>query len=85
VQGSEYLVLQGARDWISEFKFIHLEVANFNSYENGCELKDIEGFMMSNNFIEVERECFAEASGGRKYFNITYYSKSFNTAKKRGS
>ena len=72
VQGSEYLVLQGAGKWLSEFEFIHLEVADFNSYEGGCRLRDIEHFMQHNNYVEIERECFARTTDGRQYFNILY-------------
>jgi len=78
VQGSELLVLQGAREWLSEFEFIHLEVANFDSYKNGCTTTDIEAFMRENKYIEIERECFAKSTNGRKYFNILYKKVSSN-------
>ena len=73
-QGSELLVLSGAESIINKFKYIKLEVADFDSYAGNCTLKEINLFMQDNSFIEISRNKFAQHSVGN-YYDITYIRK----------
>lgn len=51
VQGAELMVLQGAKDYISNIKSMWLEVEKIELYENQALKDDIEDFLLKNNFI----------------------------------
>lgn len=70
-QGAELLVLKGAESIIHHFKYIKLEVADFESYSGNCTLDEITSFMQQNHFIEHSRTQFAQHEVG-SYFDITY-------------
>lgn len=74
-QGAELLALIGAGELVRKFRYIYLEVANFESYKNCCQLKDIEPFMAAHGFIEAERKVFSQHADGGQYFNIYYRNK----------
>ena len=74
-QGSELLILKGATDILHHFKFITLEVADFESYENCCKLSDIEAYMEENNFYEYERHLMVSQENVGNYYDITYRSR----------
>ena len=74
-QGSELLILKGATDILHNFKFITLEVADFESYENCCKLPDIEAYMRENNFYEHERHLQVSKENVGNYYDITYRSR----------
>jgi FkbM family methyltransferase len=71
-QGTELLILQGAVPLLDFFKYIKLEVADFESYEGGCELSHVEHFMKTHSYREQCRERFAGREGIGSYFNIVY-------------
>jgi len=72
-QGSELLVLKGSVPLLKHFKFIKTEVADFDSYEGGCQLVDIDAFMTSHGFRENHRRKFSKPTkAGGQYYNITY-------------
>jgi FkbM family methyltransferase len=75
-QGSELLVLKGAKDIVSAFKYIKIEVADFESYKGCCQLEDIDQFMKIHDFEELSRLKFAEIAGGGSYYDIVYKRKS---------
>jgi FkbM family methyltransferase len=72
VQGSELLVLKGAVDILSAFRFIKTEVPNFEAYAGCCQLADIEEFLTARGFREFSRRRFAEHPAGGSYFDIVY-------------
>lgn len=71
-QGSELLVLKGAAPLLNGFKYIKLEVADFESYVGCCQLKDIEAFLLPLGFREFSRKKFAARKAGGSYFDILY-------------
>lgn len=71
-QGAELLVLKGAADVLDAFRFINLEVADFESYKDCCQLKDIELFMRGRGYQEICRRKFAEHAGGGSYYDVVY-------------
>ena len=71
-QGSELLVLIGAAPIISNFDYIKVEAADFESYEGGCQLSDIETFMENNGFKEVDRQVQIAKQEVGTYYDIEY-------------
>ena len=71
-QGSELLVLKGAKDIIKNFLFIKTEVAEFESYKGCCQVKDIESFLTEFGFIEFSRNKFTDHPNGGGYYDIVY-------------
>lgn len=71
-QGSELLVLQGAGNLLSGFRFIKTEVADFEAYAGCCLLEEVEAFMLANGFIESSRAKYATRPDGGTYFNVVY-------------
>ncbi len=70
-QGAELLVLKGADSVIHHFKYIKLEVADFESYVGNCTLEDIDQFMRQHQFVEHTRTQFAQHEVGN-YYDIIY-------------
>lgn len=71
-QGSELLVLKGAAAILSGFRFIKLEVSDFESYKGCCQLRDVEQFLQLQGYAEFSRRKFAERPGGGSYYNIVF-------------
>lgn len=71
VQGVELLILRGASELLPAFKFIRLEVADFESYEGCCQLVDVCDFLRGKGYREVIRRKFAEHSSGG-YYDILF-------------
>lgn len=53
VQGAELLVLKGAGDLLDSFKFIRAEAADFELYKGGCQLKDLDEYLIPRGFERV--------------------------------
>lgn len=71
-QGSELLVLKGAEELLSGFRFVKTEVPDFESYKGCCQLQDIEQFLKRRDFEELSRRRFAKRRGGGNYYDIVY-------------
>jgi FkbM family methyltransferase len=71
-QGSELLVLQGAQPMLRRFAYIKTEAADFESYKDGCQLQDIESFLLRNGFREHSRYKFNQHRDGGSYYDIVY-------------
>lgn len=53
VQGAELLVLKGAGDLLDKFKFIRAEACDFELYKGGCQLKDLDEYLIPRGFERV--------------------------------
>lgn len=73
-QGSELLVLKGAKDIIPQMKYIMVEIADFDAYAGCCKLPEMEEFMKNNGFCESERivQTLKETNGVGSYFDMVY-------------
>jgi FkbM family methyltransferase len=71
-QGAELMVLHGAATLLRGFKYIQTEVADFESYKGGCQLRDIDGFLRPRGFREYSRSKFATRPGGGDYYDVVY-------------
>lgn len=74
-QGSELLVLQGADPILHNFKYIKTEVADFESYQDGCQLHDIQSFMEKRGYKETNRQMQITNPEVGTYYDITYIQK----------
>jgi FkbM family methyltransferase len=71
-QGSELLVLKGADPILRHFKYIKTEVADFESYQDGCQLHDLQAFMASRGYKEIDRQIQITNEKIGTYYDITY-------------
>jgi hypothetical protein len=65
-------VLKGAIPVLGNFRYIKIEVADFESYKGCCQLGDVEPFMQKNGFSEFSRRKFASRAAGGSYYDIIY-------------
>lgn len=71
-QGSELLVLRGAEPLLGGFKYVRTEVADFEAYENCCQLAEVEAFLARHGFREELRKVIALHPQGGGYYDIVY-------------
>jgi 2-O-methyltransferase len=71
-QGSELRILKGAASLLSNFRFVKVEVPNFESYRGCCQIDELSAFMVSNGFREHSRVPFMHTSNLGTYFDVTY-------------
>jgi FkbM family methyltransferase len=71
-QGSEMLVLQGAKDILRQFKFIKTEVADFESYRNCATVDQLCSYLESFGFRVKRKDRFAQSPSGGAYYDIVF-------------
>jgi FkbM family methyltransferase len=54
IQGSELKALQGMGDLVDGFKWILAEAADFEMYEGGCRLQELDDYLIPRGFVRVE-------------------------------
>ena len=55
-QGSELLVLQGMGELLNGIKWIRAEAADCDLYEGGCQIKDLDSFLLPRGFNRVQTD-----------------------------
>jgi FkbM family methyltransferase len=71
-QGTECDILRGASGIISRFRYVSVEVPNFEAYENCCQIGELAAFMSESGFREHYRRCFKHKDGVGTYFEVLY-------------
>ena len=71
-QGSELLVLKGGEPLLRNFRFVQIEVADFEAYQGCCKLDEVEAFMARQGFVECHRKRTSTHPNGSQYYEITY-------------
>jgi FkbM family methyltransferase len=71
-QGSEHKILLGATDLLANFKFIKVEVPDFESYKGCCKIDELSSFMFTNGFHEQARFPFMSVPNVGTYFDVLY-------------
>jgi FkbM family methyltransferase len=71
-QGSELKILKGAEGLLSNFKFVKVEVPDFESYRGCCQVGELSTFMASSGFREHSRVAFMHAPSLGTYFDVIY-------------
>jgi FkbM family methyltransferase len=65
-EGSELLVLEGAKEILPRLRYIQCEVANFEARTGCCQLPDLDAFLSKQGFKQTGRfVCQRSAKGGR--------------------
>jgi FkbM family methyltransferase len=63
-QGSELLVLRGARSSLQNFKYIKTEAVDFELYKGACTERDLIEFLGTRGFRVLRRDIFARTPDG---------------------
>jgi FkbM family methyltransferase len=71
-QGSELLILKGAGDLLTQFRYVKCEVADFESYAGCCQLPELNSFMESKGFKEKCRAACAGPTTAGHYYDVLY-------------
>jgi len=71
-QGSELLVLKGAAPVLRNFKYIKIEVPDFEAYAGCCQLADINSFMEQHGYREFSRHVIESRPDSGNYYDVTY-------------
>jgi hypothetical protein len=71
-QGSELLVLKGAQELLSGFKYIRTEAADFESYKNCATVASIDEFLVDFGFKLSRQDKFARRQAGGTYFDVLF-------------
>lgn len=72
-QGSELMVLQGARTVLPEFLYVKVEAPDFEGYENCASIDSIEKFMTDNGFkFHSQHTNVTSRFGEGKYYDLVY-------------
>jgi FkbM family methyltransferase len=82
VQGAELLVLKGAWQLLTRFKFIKAEAADFEVYVGCPQLHDIKEFLGPLGFEEIARVPFANRPGGGTCWNVIWKHNEHATAER---
>jgi FkbM family methyltransferase len=71
-QGSELLVLQGAKDILHRFRYIKTEAADFESYVNCATVAQLCSYLKSFGFQVKRKDRFARRAAGGAYYDILF-------------
>lgn len=71
-QGSELLILQGARDILSAFRFIQVEAADFAAYDGAATTGQITTFLNEAGFRFLSSRRLAVHDGGGTYCDMVF-------------
>jgi FkbM family methyltransferase len=71
-QGSELKILRGAANLLPNFRFIKVEVPDFEAYTGCCQIGELSAFMSSHGFREQNRQLIRHTPGVGTYFEVIY-------------
>lgn len=74
-QGAEMDVLKGMNNLIVNFKFIRIETAEFDVYENYPKLNIISEYLKKFGFLEIRRTEIDLNDYNQKAYDIIFYNK----------
>ena len=71
-QGSELLVLKGARKLLSRIAYVKTEAADFESYSGCAKVASLEAFLSDFGFKLIRQDKFAEKEGVGSYYELLF-------------
>jgi FkbM family methyltransferase len=71
-QGSELMILKGATTIFPLFRFVKVEVPDFESYDGCCLSSELGEFMSAHGFRECRRDVFSSVNRVGTYFDVLY-------------
>ena len=71
-QGSELMILRGAQDLLSGFRYIKTEAADFESYTGCARGDDIIDYLSRFGFRLLRKDIVAHRDAGGTYFDLLF-------------
>jgi FkbM family methyltransferase len=71
-QGSELLVLQGARRLLPRIRYAKVEAADFEAYQGGATVASLRGYLSNFSLFVVRQQAFARHPGGGTYYDLVF-------------
>jgi FkbM family methyltransferase len=71
-EGSELLVLEGAREILPRFRYIQCEAVNFPVRSGCCTLQDLDAFLVRNGFKQTGRFVTQRSAKGGRQWDVLY-------------
>lgn len=71
-EGAELLVLEGAREILSRFRYIQCEAANFEVRPGCCQLPDLDAFLSKQGFKQAGRFINQRPAKGGRLWDVLY-------------
>lgn len=71
-QGAELLVLQGAEEILSHFRYIQCEAVNFEVYAGCCLLKELDTYLSGQGFKQKGRFVLSRSPKGGRQWDVLY-------------
>lgn len=71
-QGHELAVLRGAEHILHQFRYIHLEAADFPSYQGGAMLSELVEYLKGHHFSVKRKQRFARHPVKGSYFEVLF-------------
>jgi FkbM family methyltransferase len=71
-QGTELDIIRGGKALLPQIQFIKTEVADFESYAGGCQLKEMDEFLRAAGFRRRAAVPFASATRVGTYYDVLY-------------
>jgi FkbM family methyltransferase len=75
VQAAELLVLKGMGDTLAAFDWIRCECADFEIYKGGCQLKDLEEFLLPRDYIPARADLARHDPGIGSCYEVLFVKK----------
>lgn len=72
VQAAELLVLQGMRYSLDHFDWIRCECADFEIYKGGCQLKDLDEYLLARGYVKAEAHVARTTPGIGSCYEVLY-------------
>ncbi|MGB7191456.1 MAG: FkbM family methyltransferase, partial [Acidobacteriaceae bacterium] len=71
-QGSELLVLEGAKEVLPRFRYIQLEAVNREIYSGCCKLPEVDAFLSKCGFKQKGRRVLRRSPKGGREWDVLY-------------
>lgn len=74
-QGSELLILKGAKKLLNNFKYIKLEAADFEVYKKNPTLSDLSSYLKKFNFFEEKKIKIYSNYKNKNIYDVLFVKK----------
>lgn len=74
-QGSELLILKGAKKLLNNFKYIKLEAADFEVYKKNPTLSDLSSYLKKFNFFEEKKIKIYSDYKNKNIYDVLFVKK----------
>jgi 2-O-methyltransferase len=71
-QGTELLILEGAKAILSNFRYIQCEAVNFEVYSGCCQLPELHAFLSKQGFKQKGRFVLSRSANRGRQWDVLY-------------